>query len=474
MDKINLREVNKINKIFAGQVKNKSVVTQSSVKERKTKLKKLLKLVYERRTEIEEAIFADFGKPPQEVQLTEIYVLVNEIKNSLRKLKMWMKPVRVSAPLPFLGSSNKIMYEPKGVSLIISPWNYPFQLALSPVVAAVAAGNCAIIKPSEKSPNTSKLIKKIIKELFNENEVAVIEGGKETAKVLLELPFDHIFYTGGAEVGKIVMRAAAKNLTSVTLELGGKSPVIIDQTANLKDAASKIVWGKFINAGQTCIAPDYLLVHASIKKIFIKYLKESVNKYYCNLENISECSHYSGIINEKHVSKIKKLLKGSIEEGAKIEFGGESIDGKNFISPTILSSVSMDSQIMKEEIFGPLLPVIKYKDESDINIIIERNSKPLALYIFSKDKKFINRIIKQNPSGGAAINDVVVHYANVNLPFGGVNTSGMGKSHGYYGFKEFSNERGIMKQSKIPVLKMLYPPYNDFKNKIINLTVKYF
>jgi len=474
MDKINPREVNKINKIFAEQVKNKSVVTQSSAKKRKAKLKKLLKLIYERRTEIEEAIFADFGKPPQEVQLTEIYVLVNEIKNSIRKLKKWMKPIKVSSPLPFLGSSNKIIYEPKGVSLIISPWNYPFQLALSPVVAAVAAGNCAIIKPSEKSPNTSKLIKKIIKELFNDNEIAVIEGGKEIAKVLLEFPFDHIFYTGGAEVGKIVMRAAAKNLTSVTLELGGKSPVIIDQTANLKDAASKIVWGKFINAGQTCIAPDYLLVHTSIKKIFIKYLKESVNKYYCNLEDISECPHYSGIINEKHVSKIKKLLKGSIEEGAKIELGSDSIDGKKFISPTILSNVSMDSQIMKEEIFGPLLPVIKYKNESDINNIIERNSKPLALYIFSKDKKFITRIIKNNPSGGAAINDVVVHYANVNLPFGGVNTSGMGKSHGYYGFKEFSNERGIMKQSKIPVLKMLYPPYNGFKNKIIDLTVKYF
>lgn len=474
MDRITQREVNNIKKIFLLQLKNKATVAQSSANERSVKLKKLLNFIYKNRTEIEKTIYADFGKPPQEVELTEIYVLVNEIKHALRNLKRWMKPSGVPAPLPFLGSSNKIIYEPKGTSLIISPWNYPFQLALSPMVAAIAAGNCVIIKPSEKSPNTSKMIKKIVNKLYNENEIAVIEGGKETAKVLLELPFDHVFYTGGTEVGKIVMKAAAKNLTSVTLELGGKSPTIVDDTANLKDAAEKIVWGKFINAGQTCIAPDYLLVHSSIEKTLLKYLIEAVNKYYYNLDNISECPHYAGIINEKHALKIKKLLRNAVEEGAKIELDGGSINGKKFIAPTILSNVSIDSQIMKEEIFGPLLPVIKYKNESDINKIIERNSKPLALYIFSKHKKFINRIIKENPSGGITINDVVVHYANVNLPFGGVNSSGMGKAHGYFGFKEFSNERGIMEQSKIPLLKMLHPPYNGFKNKIIDLAVKYF
>ncbi|OGU61719.1 MAG: aldehyde dehydrogenase, partial [Ignavibacteria bacterium RBG_13_36_8] len=368
-----------IYKVFELQRQNRISAARTTALERKLKLKMLLGAIYDDTEKIEKAIYADFKKPAAEVKLTEIYLLAKEIKYVLRNLNKWLRPRRVKPPITFLGSSNKIIFEPKGTTLIISPWNYPFLLAINPLVSAIAAGNCAIIKPSEKSPNTSRFIKNFISKLFPENEVAIFEGGKHTAEILLELPFDHVFYTGSSDVGKLVMKAASENLSSITLELGGKSPTIVDETADLANAAQSIVWGKFINAGQTCVAPDYLLIHQSIESKLIDLMVETVKKFYSNDGRSYRKSDYCGIVNEKHMVKINSLVKDAIRHGAKAELGNKK--DKHHFSPTILSNVSIDSKIMKEEIFGPVLPVLTYNDEEEILKIVSENPKPLSMYI---------------------------------------------------------------------------------------------
>lgn len=463
-----------IKKVFELQKENSKIISQTNCAERKLKLKKLLNLIFEKSAEIEKAVFADFNKPAAEVKLTEIFPVTTEIKHALRYLKKWMSPQRVSAPLTFFGSTNKIIYESKRTALIISPWNFPFMLAMSPLVSAIASGNCVIIKPSENSPNTSTLLKKLLLEIFEEKEVAVFNGDHIVSQLLLQLPFRHIFFTGSTAVGKIVMEAASINLSSVTLELGGKSPVIIDETADIKEASQRIAWGKFFNAGQTCIAPDYLLIHENVKEKFIGEFKTAVEKLYGSLESINNSPDYCRIINKEHAERLVSLVKEAETRGAKIEFGGSFNKNEKFIEPALISNVDLNSLIMKEEIFGPVLPLIIYKNINNILEIVNENPHPLALYIFSKNKNFTEKIISLIPAGGVAINDVVVHFVNINLPFGGTNTSGFGKSHGFSGFKSFSNEKPIMKQRKITPLKFLYPPYTKTVRKLIELTVKYF
>ena len=460
-------------RVFNLQKQNHHQVRTTTYQQRKVKLKKLLEAVYSESSEIEKAVYNDFKKPASEVKLTEIYPLVKEIKHALRHLKEWMEPEEVYPPITFIGSKNRIIYEPKGVALIISPWNYPVLLALNPMVAAIAAGNCVILKPSERTPHTSAILKKIVSNVFDEEEVTVLEGGKKTAETLLALPFDHIFYTGGGEVGKIVMKAAADNLASVTLELGGKSPVIIDKTVDLRDAATNIMWGKLLNAGQTCIAPDYALIHESKLEKFIAEIKNAIHRFYGDDAMMQESPDYCHIVSAPHFAKISELVKDAVRRGAKIEIGNNSSSKEKFISPTVLSNVDMNSQIMKEEIFGPVLPVITYKEKGDILNIVEANPKPLAMYIFSKSKSFIKEMTVSIPAGGVTVNGVITHFTNSNLPFGGVNKSGMGKYHGHHGFKTFSNEKAFMKLPKYHSLKLLYPPYNSFVKKIIDFTVKY-
>ncbi len=468
-----MNEKEKIVSIFTALRNNEKNLRAESVKERKAKLKRLLTNIEVYSSKIEEAVYTDFGKSAAEVKLTEIFPVVSEIRHVIRNLSAWTQEKSVTAPLTLIGSKSKIIYQPKGIVLIIAPWNYPFQLAIGPLVSAIAAGNGAVIKPSELSPNTSKVIAGIISETFSEDEAAVVHGDKEAAQTLLDLPFDHIFFTGSTSIGKIVMKKAAQHLSGITLELGGKSPTIIDSSADLKDAAQKIAWGKFLNAGQTCIAPDYVLIPSKIESEFIQLLKENLFKLYGDIDTINENPDYCGIVNISHLSMLKSLTEDAVNKGAKVEIGGKSPEG-NIFQPTILSNISLEMEIMKNEIFGPILPIINYESEDELCRIIERNSNPLALYVFSKEKKFTERIIERIPSGGAAINDVVVHFANYGLPFGGTKESGFGKGHGYYGFLEFSHQRAIMKQRKFTTLKFLYPPYTKSVKKLIDFITEFF
>lgn len=386
-----------------------------------------------------------------------------------------MRPHPVRRIIALLSTKSWIQYEPRGVVLIIAPWNYPFELNVAPLISAITAGNCVIIKPSELAKHTSILIVRMITELFPENEVAVFEGEKEVSIELLKHPFDHIFFTGSTAVGKKVMEAAAKNLSTVTLELGGKSPTIVDKSANLKDAAEKIIWSKFMNCGQTCIAPDYLLVHKSVSKQFSIHLKNSIQKFYVNSNTDSSTfKDYACIINKNHYNRLKNVLEETVKSGANIDIGGELNENAKFISPTILSNISTDSKIMAEEIFGPILPIVEYEDTKEAIAFINKKPKPLALYIFCNDKITVDTILTNTSSGGVCINDAVIYFSQINLPFGGVNASGMGRAHGFHGFKTFSNEKAVLKQGRFSPLKLIYPPYTKRVQKIVDLMLKYF
>lgn len=451
-------------------IKKKSLELRSSnKKERSKKLKKLEQWILSNRTKIHNAVYLDLQKPWQETDLTEVFVVLTEIRKARKNLKSWMSSKPVASSPTYLGTRAETYPEPKGACLIIAPWNYPFQLAVAPLVSAIAAGNTVIIKPSEYSENTSDLIKTMCEELFPPEEVSTILGAINESQELLKLSFDHIFFTGSPQVGKIVMAAAAKNLTSVTLELGGKSPTIVDETANIKDAAIKIAWGKWLNAGQVCIAPDYLLVHEKVKDRLVEELVVQSTRIYGKKES------YGGIIGRNHHNRINDFMADAIEKGANIEFGGKS-DRENLrFTPTLLTNVSSDSRVMQEEIFGPILPLLAYSDLNKVIQIINEKEKPLALYVFSKNKKNIEKVKKETSAGMMGINDVVLQFAHPNLPIGGVNNSGIGKAHGYTGFLAFSNEKAILKQrTGFTMAKAVYPPYSKSKNFMINIMVKYF
>lgn len=461
-----------IQQIFKSQNENQYKIGNTSASQRVAKLKKLHQAVLKYRPEIKEALFKDYRKHPSEVDLSEIYPVTSEIKDAKSNINRWMRAKSVSTPLALMGSSSYIKYEPKGVVLIISPWNFPVNLTFGPLVSAIAAGNTVMIKPSEMTPNASALMKKMIEEIFDKNEVAVIEGGIETSTELLKLPFNHIFFTGAPSIGKIVMRAAAEHLTSVTLELGGKSPTIVDETANVDTAARRIAWAKYLNNGQVCIAPDYLFVHESKQEAFMTAFKKYMNKFYS--DDASQESSYARIVNNRHFNRVKGYIDDAVAKGAKIEAGGKFDADQDYIAPTLISNVSKDSKLMTEEIFGPVLPVFGFTDIKTVIDEINSREKPLALYIYSNRRKNINHIINNTRAGGTCINQNAVHFFNTNLPFGGSNNSGIGKAHGYDGFKAFSNDRGVLKQHIPNALEMLMPPYNDFKQKLIDLTIKWF
>lgn len=461
-----------VERIFKLQKENQFVVGNTTVSQRKAKLKLLHKAILKYRPEIKDVMFKDYKKHPSEVDLTEVFPITSEIKHAKRNLSRWMGKRKVTTPIALLGSSSYIKYEPKGVVLIISPWNFPFNLTFGPLVGAIAAGNTVIIKPSEHTPNSSALMKKIISEVFNENEVALIEGSIEASKTLLAQPFNHIFFTGAPSIGKVVMAAAAKHLTSVTLELGGKSPTIVDETANIDMAARRIAWGKYLNNGQVCIAPDYVFVHESKKELFLKTVEKYIKKFYT--EDISNETSYSRIVNERHFNRIKGYVEDAIQKGAKVNIGGEFDDAQNYISPTVISEVPSDADLMTNEIFGPIMPVYPFSNLNEVINKINEKEKPLSLYIYSKSSKNTKYILNNTRAGGGCINHSAVHFFNTNLPFGGSNNSGIGKGHGWHGFQSFSNPRGILKQHIPNALELLLPPYNDFKQNLINLTIKYF
>lgn len=449
-----------ITEIFELQKAHSISLRSTSANERKEKLKKLKLLIQENEELIFEALQEDLRKSEFEAALTEVYFVYAEIDFAIKNLSSWMRPVRVSASMSNFFSKNRIFFEPKGVSLIIAPWNYPFQLLITPLVSAIAAGNCAILKPSELSPATTSVVSKLINDNFNPKELACFEGGVEVSEALLDLPFDHIFFTGSPKVGKLVMSAAAKHLSSVTLELGGKSPAIVTVDANLEKAAERIVWGKFLNSGQTCISPDYVLVHAKQEQEFIRMASEKIDQLFYKNNELDKKS-YAKIISKNHYERLKNLREDAVNDGALILKGGLDSDGDQTIEPCLLSKVSPNSELMKEEIFGPLLPVIPYKSIDEAIDFINQRSKPLAMYIFSESDSLTKSMIKQTSAGGTCVNDVLVHISNPALPFGGIGNSGTGSCHGFFGFKAFSHERAIMFQSKISFNKMAYPPYSE-------------
>jgi aldehyde dehydrogenase (NAD+) len=464
-----------IDSVFVGQVDNRWNVSQTSVVERIEKLKKLKLWIINNKQAIRDAISGDFGKPAVAVDLTEIFTTLSGIRHTIRNLKKWTQPHRVKRTMALITTRSWIQYEPRGVVLIIAPWNYPFTLTITPLISAIAAGNCVVLKPSELTKNTSNLISNMITELFPENEIAVLEGGKEVAIELLKKPFDHIFFTGNTEVGKKVMEAASKNLSSVTLELGGKSPVVIDETANLTDAAQKIVWGKFMNCGQTCLAPDYLLVNETILPELVSKLTHFIKKFYgVESSDWLACPDYARIIDKRHFRRLSLVLNDTVQSGAKIELGGKLNEAEKYISPTVLIDVKPEFKIMEEEIFGPILPVLTYSTLNDAIDLIRSKPKPLALYIFSKNQQNIDRVLQGASSGGVCINDTVVHFSQINLPFGGVNDSGIGRTNGFFGFKTFSNEKAVAKHNRFSILKLIYPPYTKRVQKFVDIIVKYF
>jgi aldehyde dehydrogenase (NAD+) len=465
-----------INLVFQRQKERFRQVKTEPVSARKEKLNKLSQWLLENRDRIKNAIHEDFKKPLMEVETSEIYPVLSEIRHTLSHLDSWTQATKVDAPLTYIGTRSEIRYEPKGICLIIAPWNFPFNLCVGPLVSCIAAGNTAIIKPSELTPSASRLIEQMASEVFKENEVRVIPGGIEVTQHLLGLPFDHIFFTGSPLVGKIVMRAAAEHLTSVTLELGGKSPTIVDASANIRDAAKRIAFGKFLNNGQTCIAPDYVLVEEKIQSQFIEALKDQVLKLFGENNVIDEQSpHYARIVNDRNYQRINRLLQDAVQRGAVLEMSGPVHADSRFVHPMILSHISPDAMIMEEEIFGPILPVLTFRSLDDILNIVNSKPKPLALYIFSNRNSFREGLINQTSAGGVCLNDCILQFTHPNLPFGGVNNSGIGKSHGYFGFMAFSNEKPVLKQkSGFAAPYFLYPPYRARMKKFINLLLRWF
>ncbi|MCS6929347.1 MAG: aldehyde dehydrogenase family protein [Saprospiraceae bacterium] len=452
-----------IKTLFERQRRHREVVARTTARERKAKLRALHSALLRYRKAIQEAMWADFRKPPLETDITEIAATTGEIRHALRHLSAWMAPRRVGVRLPLIGSSAWIHYEPKGICLILSPWNYPFNLSLIPLASAIAAGNCAIIKPSEHAPHSACLIKEIVNACFAEEEAAVVEGDVEVAQVLLEQPFDHIFFTGSPAVGKIVMAAAAKHLSSVTLELGGKSPVVVDESADVERAASRIAWMKGMNAGQICIAPDYVLVHESVQEALIEHLESYFKRYYgATPEARQQSPDYPRLIHDRHFSFVKGLLDDAVQRGATVRFGGRSVAEERYIEPTILTSVPDGAAIWDAEIFGPLLPIRPYRLLQEAIDYINTYPKPLALYVFSKKREHWQRVLNETRSGGMCINECGLQFFNPNLPFGGQNHSGIGRYHGEWGFLEFSHARAVARQhSPWPTTTLFLPPYRS-------------
>ena len=434
---------------------------------RRAALEKLADMVRRHEAEIFAAFAADFGKPEAEVIFSEILPVTQEIRHTLKNLRRWMKPVRARVSLPSFGTSGYVMPQPRGVCLIISPWNYPLNLCLGPLVSCLAAGNSAVLKPSEMTPAVSGLIARMIAETFPPDLVTVIEGGKDVSQALLALPFDHIFFTGSPAVGKVVMAAAAKNLTSVTLELGGKSPVIVGPDADIEQAAKWIAFGKFINAGQTCIAPDYLFVHSSVKERFLASLRERIAKAY---GSGAGSPHLARIVNDNHTRRLSGLLDDAKAKGARVLSGG-GVE-KCRIEPTLIEAITPEMEIDREEIFGPILPVIAFDDIGQVIANINARPKPLSLYVFGRNRAFADRVIAATTSGGVGVNLTVLHFAHPDLPFGGVNNSGIGMSHGEYGFRAFSHERAVLRNRFSPV-PLVFPPYEGMAKRLLGLAKRF-
>jgi aldehyde dehydrogenase (NAD+) len=461
-----------IRTVFEAQEKTSRRWRESTGKERIARIKRLREAMMAEREAFYSAFAQDFRKPPSEVEATELLPVMDEMRHAIGQVERWMKPRKVWPTGTMLGTSSWVQHQPRGRILIIAPWNYPLNLCFCPLVSALAAGNTAIVKPSELTPAVSALMARIVRAAFPEDEVALFEGGLHTSQALLALPFDHIFFTGSPGVGKIVMAAAARHLTTVTLELGGKSPTIVDESANLKLAAETILWGKLLNNGQTCVAPDHVYIHESIKEAFITECKRVIESRYGSTPAEQKKSpDLTRLVNRRHSQHIAALLADAVRRGAIVRAGGEVDEEECFVAPTLLDQVQAGSAILEHEIFGPLLPIQGYTDLEQVIAQINAGHKPLALYVWSRNQANIDRVLLNTSSGGACVNHGMVQAAHGNLPFGGVNNSGMGYAHGAYGFRAFSHERGVVRSSPLMLAKLFFPPYSKSRHKLIRKAV---
>jgi len=448
--------------MFDAQRQHQPAMARSTAAQRRERLRRLRDAVAEHRAELCAAVQADFGRPAAETELTEIHSVLDECDDAIRHVGRWMKPERAGTPLMLLGTSSRLVHEPRGVVLIMAPWNYPIGLLLNPLVAAIAAGNCAICKPSEKTPHVAALLDRLLSAVFDPAEVAVVLGAADVAQALLELPFDHICFTGSPQIGKLVMAAAAKHLASVTLELGGKSPAIVDETADVRLAAEHVAFGKFMNAGQTCIAPDYVLVHRSREAAFLEALRSALTRFYGAGDAERRSSKdYSRLVDAGAFARLKGLLDRTVAAGARIVTGGDSDAATRYLAPTVLADVRRESPIMQEEIFGPILPVLAYTNRDDVVQFIRAGSKPLAMYIFTASRDAADYFINSTAAGATVVGNIGMHYLHHGLPFGGVGTSGMGSYHGVHGFREFSHARPVIRQREPALSRMFFPPYRE-------------
>ena len=454
-----------IDKIYNHQNNFLKSLKKIEVNERIRYLKKFKNKILNNEEKIFECLEKDLNKPRFETYAAEIGILLNEIDLFIKNLKTWSKPKRISSSFINFPSKDYILYQPYGMVLIISPWNYPFQLALLPAISAFSAGNNVILKPSEHTPHTSSLIKEIVDKVFPTEFFKVIEGDAHIASKLLEYKWDYIFFTGSVKIGKIVAKSAAQNLTPITLELGGKSPAIIDKKIDFKLVSKRIVWGKFLNSGQTCVAPDYLIVHESIKEELIKELIKRIK--YSFGDHLKKSKDLASIVNNSHFKRLVDLIKEN-----KVLFGGQHNKKLKFIYPTLIDNPNLNGNIMKDEIFGPILPILTFNNINEIDKIIEKNRNPLSLHVFSKDKKFTERVINRYSFGGGTVNDTIIHLINSKLPFGGIGNSGIGSYRGKSSFELFSHKKSIVKKSNWFDNNLRYPPYGN-KLKIVKKLMKF-
>ncbi|MGN0003922.1 MAG: aldehyde dehydrogenase family protein [Sphingobacterium composti] len=466
------RKFDFLDEIYRTQVAFKDHAKNISIDERVNLLKRLKYLILNKEDQIKEAIYKDFRKSFIETETTEILASILEINHLIKNLRKWARPKSVGSSLIFATTSAKLIYEPKGNTLIITPWNYPFQLPIVHLVASVAAGNTTILKLSEFTPHINQVIKDILSDIFEPNHVAVIDGAVEETTHLLNQKFDHIHFTGSPTVGKIIMKAAAKHLTDITLELGGKSPVFIDKNINIKEVVRNLIWAKFINMGQTCIAPDYLLVDKAIEKEFDAALKEEIKNAFG--DKAIESKDLARIINQKQYDRLLGYFDELENTQTEWVVKGEHDKSTLFIHPTVLKNFPQNAKIMQDEIFGPILPIIYYTDVNEALKFVAEKEKPLALYVFSKQREYVDYILNNTTAGGTTINDAMLHIMHPNLPFGGVNNSGIGQSLGLYGFKSFSHERAVLRANFFPMSKFFWYPYNSKTKQVLNLIKKIF
>ncbi|KAB7763193.1 aldehyde dehydrogenase family protein [Xanthomonas maliensis] len=453
--------------LFAAQQATALAWRRSTAEQRIARLRALRRALLARRQALYAAFAADLGKPALEVELTEILPVVDEIATAIARLPRWMRPRKVAPTLLTLGTRARVTFQPKGRCLIIGPWNYPVATVLGPLVSALAAGNTVIVKPSEFTPQVNAVLQAVLEEAFARSEVALVQGAVATAQALLECSFDHIFFTGSTAVGRQVMAAAARQLIPVTLELGGKSPVIVDKRADLRRAAEVIVWGKLVNAGQTCIAPDTLFVHRDVRALLLAHCRALLAQRYGDTpQAVAASPDLTRMIHPAHAARLAALIDEARAAGAELLVGGEHDTAQRFVAPTLLAQVPPQTRLAQEEIFGPVLPVIEFERIEQVLDTLDAAPKPLALYLWSEDRALVDTVLARTSSGSAVVNHCLQQFVHTGLPFGGIGASGIGNGHGEHGFKAFSHERALLRGGRLLTIKAFFPPYRAWQQRV--------